>query len=489
MRFILLITSFLVFAGQLFSNAPVTFDSKIFYDPAGNPYLETHLLFDGSRFQFLVKDNDLFQAQLEVTIVLSSEFGEIADFRKIRITSPEIEDPFGTDFFDIQRISLQPGNYQLELKIKDLNRPNAKTLELVTAIPIPAISSKLAVSDIMPVAGYGKTEEPNDLSRSGFDIMPGMTGVFPHEASALTFYCEVYNSEKQFGSDSPFLVTFSLTNAKNGKEVEQTKSYRRKKSSVIVPVFDFIDISGVDSGEYLLSVNVSGSDGQVIATSELRIFRLSPPTEEPIFSGEPTVSKEYYYLTSVQNPDSLRDMVNSIWPICSASERHFIDNNVKTAEARILKNFIYRVFENRDPSNPEQAWKDYRVEVEKVNKAYGTRNRRGYETDRGRVYLQYGPPNSLVDRHNDIETLPYEIWHYYAINQFRNRRFVFYSPVVVANDFELIHSDMWGEVSNPQWIRLVKYQGHTPWIDYGDDRMEEIRRGRDKLDEFYVNPR
>ena len=82
---------------------------------------------------------------------------------------------------------------------------------------------------------------------------------------------------------------------------------------------------------------------------------------------------------------------------------------------------------------------------------------KGYLTDRGRVYLQYGAPNDVKSVPSDPVTLPYEIWDYYYLNNQSNVKFVFYDPVLTGNDYELLHSNLYGEVQNPNWrMHLVR---------------------------------
>jgi hypothetical protein len=90
-----------------------------------------------------------------------------------------------------------------------------------------------------------------------------------------------------------------------------------------------------------------------------------------------------------------------------------------------------------------------------VQKEFASSIRRGYSTDRGRVYLQYGPPDNRTVSTYEPAAYPYEIWHYYKLGNQSNRRFVFYNPDLVSNDYTLIHSDALGEIMNDQWQFLI----------------------------------
>ncbi|MEO0189431.1 MAG: GWxTD domain-containing protein [candidate division WOR-3 bacterium] len=47
---------------------------------------------------------------------------------------------------------------------------------------------------------------------------------------------------------------------------------------------------------------------------------------------------------------------------------------------------------------------------------------KGWRSDRGRIYVKFGPPDEVVSRPYELSTKPYEIWYYYRLNL----KFVFY---------------------------------------------------------------
>ena len=67
----------------------------------------------------------------------------------------------------------------------------------------------------------------------------------------------------------------------------------------------------------------------------------------------------------------------------------------------------------------------------------------GWRTDRGMVYIRFGPPQN-VERHPfDSDNKQYEIWYYY--NQ--NREFIFVDETGFG-DYRLRYpeTDLWGRV-------------------------------------------
>ena len=121
-----------------------------------------------------------------------------------------------------------------------------------------------------------------------------------------------------------------------------------------------------------------------------------------------------------------------------------------------------------------------------VNDEFGTKLKKGYETDRGRVYLQYGPPNKLVDVPSEPNAYPYQIWFYYHIGNFNNRKFVFYNRDLSSNDYVILHSDMTGEVYNRQWDLDLHLRTNPK---QNVDRENPIPSQGSRAKDYYDDPR
>ncbi len=105
--------------------------------------------------------------------------------------------------------------------------------------------------------------------------------------------------------------------------------------------------------------------------------------------------------------------------------------------------------------------------VQYVNRTFGTIHQRGIYTDRGRVFIQYGPPSDTWGHEFDPGALPYQIWKYNVTARRGNVIFVFYNPTGIDNEYELIHSNAFGELNNPRWRHLI-YQRFPKPNDIND---------------------
>ena len=109
----------------------------------------------------------------------------------------------------------------------------------------------------------------------------------------------------------------------------------------------------------------------------------------------------------------------------------------------------------RNPENPIASFNEYETQLKTVNNTYGLSYKYGFETDRGRVYLKYGSPTTVVQKETSPSEYPYEIWQYNKIGMFSNKRFIFYNPALVNNTYQLLHSDMIGETKNQGWQGIL----------------------------------
>ena len=191
------------------------------------------------------------------------------------------------------------------------------------------------------------------------------------------------------------------------------------------------------------------------------------------------------FASKITNIDTLKDFIKSTYPISTQLEKVFAENNMKKTDLKMLQQYFYNFWINRNASDPEKSWMKYYVEVCKVNKFYSTSINKGYATDRGRVYLQYGEPNTITESVSDPSAPPYEIWLYYSLQNQRNRKFVFYLPDLVTNEYELIHSDALGEFNNPSWQMQIMKRNTTT---NNPDQLKPDDYFGGKADDFFNHP-
>ena len=134
---------------------------------------------------------------------------------------------------------------------------------------------------------------------------------------------------------------------------------------------------------------------------------------------------------------------------------------LKERDTSKIRSFIESFWVNTSTLNPYEEWLKYKNQVVLIEKLYKTHNVHGFETERGRVYLKYGPPTVIKSKETSPSEFPYEIWQYDKIKNFANKRFVFYNPDIVGNNYRLLHSDMLGEIKNFKWPGLLTKRNNS----------------------------
>lgn len=486
MRFLIAI-ALILFNIQSFAAVRASFDFKQFYIPGGAFFIETHLSFDGRSLVWNPVTEETSMAAVQATVVLTKG-EEVVDYKKVRINSlPEITGA-SSDFIDVQRIVAHPGTYILEINLLDLNDPEGKPSSFSQEITIELDEARPCISDITFVEAYAKSTEKNELTKSGMDILPLISDFFPEEVEKIVFYAEAYNADKVGIEGGKYLLTYALWNAEG--EVAETRRYKRRDTAPVTPVFESLDIAELPTGNYQLVIEMRSPENVELASTSISFNRQAKIEKD--FSA--IAGKDEYVSQpglAFANPDSIRSYVSWLYPIALNVERGTIDTQVKSNNTEILQNFFQSFWENRAPDDPIGEWMNYVKDVWYVNKKYKSPVFDGYRTDRGRVYLQYGKPNTIVIRHNTPNVFPLEIWHYYKIERFNDKRFLFYSRNVANFDFALLHSDMLGEVQNHDWPTLIRTKNND--LRPTDSALNRLAprdmHSFDEIEDLFYNPR
>ena len=137
--------------------------------------------------------------------------------------------------------------------------------------------------------------------------------------------------------------------------------------------------------------------------------------------------------------------------LADKAEQGALDGLTKSDNLEELQRFFYNFWYTRNPQNPEAEWKAYAEKLNYVADKYGYGALKGYQTDKGRLYLRYGPPNREVRASSERGTRPYEIWFYNELDKHTNLNILFVQMSSLANERVLLHSSDPEFYFNPYW--------------------------------------
>lgn len=478
----------------------------VFKSPANGPYVETYISVMGNTVTYIKNKNGKYQGIIEIDL-LFKQGDTIRSAKKYNLLSPEIADTSTEkiNFVDQQRILLPEGNYDLEIRISDKNKPGS-SFAAVQKISLDFPKTGMSISDIEMIESYTKTTAQNALSKSGYDLVPYTSNFYPENMHQLGFYAEIYDAKRSLGENEIFLINYYIQSYETKATMSKFNGFAKQKAGDVNIVLAEFPLEELLSGNYNLVVEARDKTGKLLAEKKVFLQRRS---DKPNLSSEAlaAIDIEKSFVASISGKDTIAGYIRCLRPISSEAERKFSENQLKIADIQLMKQYFFNFWVKRDPDHPEQSWLNYYKEVQIVNQKFRCGNIKGYDTDRGRVYLQYGPPDQRTVRTADISCYPYEIWHYYSLvnksnkNTQQNKKFLFYSPNSQDCDHILLYSDAISEVQERQWARIIcpddPMNPLSPASSYKNTKVDDRaniendveKQARERLRELFQDPR
>ncbi|MFK7786218.1 MAG: GWxTD domain-containing protein [Crocinitomicaceae bacterium] len=418
-------------------------DNKQFYAPEIGNYIEFHLQFTGYSINYKGKDGGLI-GDLAVKMKILGEDSKVVQETAYRLETPFMKDSLVEDFYDVRRFQLDPGTFEFQLELMDLNSSH-DPIQFSQMLVVTELSDAISISDIEVAEYAAKGDGTSPFFKSGYDIIPRLVTFYPEELNSIPVYFEAYNTDQL--PDSVFAIRQTVTNAMTGDEISELRQTSRHFANPVVPVLRQLDISTVPTGKYLITFKLLNRNMLELSESSYE-FERSNDNVYDLSANDVVLDPAFQ--ESITD-DSVGFYLESLIPISSATGVKNIIAVTKSQDGHEARKHIQLYWMATDRNNMYEAWIKYKNQVQLVERIYSNNFQEGFETDRGRVYLQYGAPTNIIKRDNSTNEYPFEIWVYNEIGKFSNRRFVFYNPDLVNNTYRLLHSDMVGELKNPGW--------------------------------------
>ena len=476
-------------SASLAGNVKALISFARFADPAAGPYLETYMNFSGKGLGLIASEDGSYHS--EVLVELSIELlGKTVYSDQFRVMSPSIADSSLTvpDFVDLQRIPLKNGMYDMSIRLSDPSDPFDVPASLSQKIKMQHINRSY-MSDIQVISGMTNSESATMYTKVGYELIPYASDFYPENMNELIFYTEFYPGKADQASKMGFLVDAYVVDQQTRGVVNNLRKYFKRDAGSVETILYKFPIEDLPNGNYALVVDLKDQFNKDLDSKEFPFQRSNtlmssgdPETEDFVSTNDFT--KQY------GDPNYLKELIRCYYPIASAEEERMIEKKLNLLDANQMQKFMYGFWSKRNPLNPEEEWKKYEKALKQVQGEYGTKHQHGCHTDRGRVFLQYGAPNSISKNYYEPSSYPYEIWHYYhveatnVISQ-QNVKFVFARLEQGLQNFTLIHSTGEGEMNNPRW-KLELHQRTQMYRDIDQEDTFEYHGG--KADERFNNP-
>lgn len=411
--------------------------------------VEVYYSFYQNAFTPFQKENKNF-IQGSIGIFIEDIKTSQASFKRdYNFTSP-VYDSIKNNLTGVLRFKLRHGEYRFAFSVKDLMTEGRNDTAKFNIQLKDIGKTKFNISDIEVATRIEKSD--NDSStfyKNTFEVVPNVSTVFGENLPVIFYYVELYNLNKD--TDPELLILERvLTNDKN-EEVSRKRRYIPRKNASIVEA-NTVNISKLPTGSYNLTIALFDSLSNEIAMASKKLYVFNSKVVDTVatkYSDNEFLSSEF----ATMSEEEIEEAFGQAKYIISKVEEKQWDQ-LKELEGK--RNFMFTFWRNRD-SDPTTAVNEFKREyykrIEYANQAYSSFQRKGWQTDRGRVHIVYGRPSEVNRYPSQLDTKPYEIWNYDDVEG--GVEFVF-GDISGFGDYKLLHSTKRGELRDDNWQNRIK---------------------------------
>lgn len=347
-----------------------------------------------------------------------------------------------TEHFTFQ---LRPGRYTVAVEVTAGGETWSASRELEAYAQAPA-HSDLVVAGALNRLEEGTQGAPEAIIRGTLEVVPNFAGVITTERPALGLYAEIYRDAQTPDSADVWLEIDGEGRPFHYATAKQDRVYPAGAGSEAFA----LNLAGLPPGRYRLGLTIDLPADSLVIGHRLEV--LAPG------SGVVTMADEIPYqgLTAEQ----LDSVFAPMRYIASTRETGAYD---ELTEADAKRRFIGRFWQDRagiGGQSAQQLLTDWEQRVQHANRNFSAslRGRTGWETDRGRIYLRYGPPaQTFIEGERQGQYNPWQVWKY---GTGRGDRFVFLDRSGF-DDYELVFSSDREEPTQPDWERFFSQESLT----------------------------
>lgn len=326
---------------------------------------------------------------------------------------------------DMFRIFVRPDTYQVEVTVKAGDASG----KVKTNFVIEPMPKELSISD-PEVALKFFDDSTSKFYKHGVAVLPNPSHTYQPPSDTLRFYYEIYGIQP----DTGYIVLNHIIQDTVGNMVlaltPRTVPKNKRRS---LPWADEIPITGLPSGPYYLMIRAVDLSNGKKTLQNVNFFYFKPEISQVTF------------------PDSLLQYLEFINYFASEKEQREL--NSLTGDAK--KNFLLRFWKKYDP-DPSTPTNEFLLTfVERVKYAdnnFSFIGRKGRYSDRGRIYIRYGPPDQIERKSQSWASKDVIKWIYYKRGQMD---FIFVD-LKQNGDYELVYSSIPEEPTREDWKQLVK---------------------------------
>jgi GWxTD domain-containing protein len=420
------------------------------FDSDQGAYAEICLYINANELERNMIDSVRGQSAVEYTLLVTNvETEKLVYGDRFRLSGPVSES--SENFFDIRRFPVENGEYIVEYEVSDAANPD-RMLSGSTEFKIQFSPNTLAFSSLQLLFSAERAVgEESRFVKSGHRMEVAPLNYFPPGIDQLYFYTEIYGLPNVFKEEDFYALGIELKRRGSNEEMFSTFSRRAVVETDVI--LRSLDISELGSGEYMLRLTAVNRDREELGHASVLFFRNNPILDEELIE-EQLVTFEKSFVQELDGGE-LVYALKAITPVVHPMQMDQLNNILRGKKKSEMRYFLFELWCSIDPYAPENSYEQYMEVARAVDKMYYSGFGRGFETDRGRIFLKYGRPDEIQNVQTETDAPPYEVWSYARLpgTGQTDVQFIFHNPSLAGNMYELLHTNARGELNNPNWIR------------------------------------
>lgn len=333
-----------------------------------------------------------------------------------------------------------PGSYSVEVAVRDsaTGRTARQQLRMTSYLAGPPASDLLLATGLRMVAGADSMPRSGELRKGSVIIEAADRPLLTPRQAQIGYYLEWYAAAAE-------TAAVSIRIARGTERVVTTAAQPVPFAAGGGATRGMVDLAGLPPGDYSFEVVVQGRDTVVTRQAPFRMGGL-----ETAVAVEAVDAVDKFAAMSEAQLDTLYAPL--VYLMASDEVGMY---GTLTPEGK--RGYLRWFWNKRDPTpgtRRNEAQEDFYQRIGEANRRFregGAAEIPGWRTDRGRIFIKYGPPQDVLQRPQAGSTAPYEVWKY---TRGRLSKYVFLDQTQFGN-YALIWTDDRREVSRPNWQALL----------------------------------
>ncbi|MGA2296088.1 MAG: GWxTD domain-containing protein [FCB group bacterium] len=439
-------------------NLSFSIDGALFKSGSGKASWEMFYSFPDNMLNYPLKDSK-YTGELYIKVKIKSPV--IIEAQKEWIVTYSKDKPDKTPPINLvgqKSFLLSPGQYIVEISIKDMNDSSSKADSKFNLIVRNFSENKMGISDLelaQVIENSASTtfQWNQAFYKNQLYVVPNPSLFFGGNSAVMPVYLEIYNAQDV--CPTGFLLEYKIFDAVKREITAIPRKLQAVNNGLIET--DNIPIDVLPTGTYFLQALISFPiENPTDTISTLKKFYINNPENPPdlnlSFMENATFEKsefatltpeqtetEYIKAKYIANPDEIEEY-----------------ERLSTLEAK--QRFLFRFWLGRDTDTTtiiNERLLQYRelIRYANINFSYG-KMKDGWRTERGRILLKYGQPSQRDQKAADKQLRAYETWFY---PNYQGGVYFYFVDMQGYGNFRLVSSTVYGELRNDNW-----YQQYVP---------------------------